>query len=168
MQVKEALETRRSIRAFLDKPIPQKDLEYVLNAGRLAPSASNEQKWHFIVVNDKELAPKMVECCRGQQFVAQAPVQLAICTYGQREMSCKMPARTVDGSIALTMMMLAAHDVGLGTCWLGHFDQEKVKEVLQIPTEYEVVAVTPLGYPAQEPQARPRKNLEEIISYNKF
>ena len=83
-------------------------------------------------------------------------------------MACGQPARTIDGSIAMSFMILEAEELGLGTCWLGAFYNDQVKSALSIPEEYDVVAVTPIGYPAEEIPARPRKSAGEVISWEKF
>ena len=159
---------RRSIRAYSDKPVEQDKLEAVLEAARLAPSARNRQKWQFIVVKNPAVKEKMAEACHNQPSIQQAPVCIAVVDEEPGMMSCGQPVDAVDASIALSFLILKAHEEGLGTCWLGYFDKDKVKAVLGIPENMSVVAVTPLGYAAESPEARPRKPLEEITRYNKY
>lgn len=166
MQVMEAIKARKSIRAFTDQEVEQEKLMQVLEAGRLAPSASNQQRWKFIVVKDETLRAGMVEACANQKFVGQAPVILVICADEVKDMRCKQPARTIDCSIALSFMMLEAAELGLGTCWIGAFYEEKVRELLQIPEAYDIVAVTPLGYPDTQGNHRIRKEMEDIVVYD--
>lgn len=163
MDVKNSIITRRSIRAYQDTPIEDEKLLKVLEAGRLSPSAMNRQEWKFIVVKDKEIRKKLEKAAQGQKFVSQAPVIIIACATAERIMLCGQAASTVDSSIALTSMILAAWEMGLGTCWLGNFNSEEVKEILSIPEDVKVIAMTPLGYPAENPPARSRKALEKIV-----
>lgn len=169
MEVFEAIKARRSIRAYEAREVEEEKLRRVLEAGRLAPSANNRQDWRFIVVRDPEKRKKLVEAAGGQAFVGTAPVVLVVCgTEPEKVMYCGQPAYTVDATIALSFMILEACELGLGTCWLGHFDEQRVKEILGIPEKVRVVAMTPLGYPAESPTARPRKSLDEVVSYERF
>ncbi len=168
MDVMDAIKGRRSVRKYSDKPIEDEKLELILEAGRLAPSSTNGQNWQFIVVRDKGKLQKLMEAADGQPSVGQAPCAIVVCGTKQRIMDCGQPTDTVDCSIALSYMILEAHTLGLGTCWLGHFYADKVKKALHIPEDVSVVAFTPLGYPAENPEVRPRKEMREIISYDKY
>ncbi len=163
----EAIEKRRSIRSYKNQSIEEDKLLKVLEAGRLAPSALNRQMWHFYVVSNPDLIQQLQVNCRNQKQVGEAPVIIVVCSTLERVMSCGQKASTVDCSIALSFMMLEAETQGLGTCWLGSFDEPAVKQTLNIPSEYDVVAITPLGYPNEQPAARPRKTLDEIVTYIK-
>lgn len=150
MDVFEAIGRRKSIRAYADKDVEEEKLLKVLEAGRLAPSAKNRQEWRFIVVRDRETRHKLVSAAMGQRSVEQAPVTLVGCAVGtDYYMPCGQLAYTVDVSIAFSFMMLEAIELGLGTCWLGAFHEDKVKEILNIPDAMRVVVVMPLGYPAE-------------------
>jgi nitroreductase len=168
MDVMEAIKTRRSVRKFGSRPIEEEKLNLVLEAARLAPSAANGQNWHFIVVRDKERIQELMEAADGQPSVGEAPCVLVICGTKRRMMDCGQPTDTVDCSIAASYVLLEAHALGLGTCWLGHFYADKVKKALHIPEDVSVVTVIPIGYPAEEPAARPRKELKEIVTYEKY
>lgn len=169
MSVQTAISERRSIRAYQNKPVEDEKLQLVLEAARLAPSARNRQEWRFIVVKDRETREKLAAAANGKQFVAEAPVIIAACaTEAEYVMSCGQPAGTVDTSIAFSFLILQAHELGLGTCWLGAYDENAVKEILCIPPHVRVVAMSPLGYPAQSPEAKPRKSLEEIVAYERY
>lgn len=166
MDVMTAIKSRRSIRAYKSTEVEEEKLNLILEAARLSPSARNLQNWKFIVVRDKKLRERLVEAAARQRFVGEAPVTLIACaTAPERVMTCGQPANTIDLSIALSFMMLEAAELGLGTCWLGSFYEDKVKEVLNLPEGYRVVAMTPLGYPDENPSPRPRKSIEEIIEY---
>ncbi|WP_077368160.1 nitroreductase family protein [Anaerosalibacter sp. Marseille-P3206] len=169
MDVLSAIKGRRSIRKYSSEPVEDEKLLKVLEAARLSPSARNVQEWKFIVVKDQETREKLTNEAICQPFVGEAPIILVCCgkeTSGL--MKCGQPRYTIDVSIATAYMVLEAYELGLGTCWLGSFDENKVKEILDIPQEVRVVAMTPLGYPSESPTQRPRKSLEEIISYDKY
>jgi nitroreductase len=109
----------------------------------------------------------LVDACCGQQFVSEAPAVLILTASHEDFMTCKQSAATVDGSIAFTFMMLKAAELGLGTCWLGAFEADKVSEVLNLPEGTIPIAVTPVGYPAETPSARPRKAGSEVYEFIK-
>jgi len=164
MDLMQAIRARRSIRNFRDKYVEEELLLAVLEAGRLAPSAKNMQDWRFIVVRDAARRSLLAKAARDQQFVGQAPVVIAACGTSDLVMTCGQPAYAIDVAIALDHMTLAAAALGLGTCWIGAFYEDKVKEILGVPPEIRVVALLPLGYPAEEPGPRGRKSLDEIMS----
>jgi nitroreductase len=168
MDVLEAIKTRRSIRKYSDRPIEEEKLCRVLEAARLAPSSANGQNWRFIVVRDKDKISQLMDAADGQPFVGQAPCAIVACGTKRRIMDCGQPTDTVDCSIALSYMLLEAHAQGLGTCWLGHFFADKVKKILHIPEDVSVIAFTPLGYPDEVPVPKPKKELKEIVSYDKY
>lgn len=169
MNVATAIRERRSIRIYRPDPVEEEKLALVLEAARLAPSARNRQEWKFIVVRDPLTRERLAEATLHGKFLAQAPVAIVACaTEGEYVMSCGQIAGTVDTSIALTQMILQAQALGLGTCWLGGYDEAAIKAILHVPPEARVVAITPLGYPDETPEPRPRKALEEIVSYERY
>ncbi len=169
MDVIEAIRRRRSIRKYQNKPVEEEKLNRVLEAGRLAPSAKNLQDWRFIVVRDPDTRRRLAEAAKNQWFIAEAPVVIAACgTETNYVMTCGQHTYTIDVSIAVDHMTLEATELGLGTCWIGAFYEDRVKEILGIPDHIRVVALLPLGYPAEEPAARPRKPLNEIVCYEKW
>ncbi|MEN6291829.1 MAG: nitroreductase family protein [Methanobacterium sp.] len=169
MDVFEAVSKRRSIRKYKDTEVEDEKLQDILEVARISPSASNRQEWKFIVVKDKETREKLVEAAHGQQFVAEAPVTIVACsTESKRVMPCGQHAYTVDLSIAVSFMILEATELGLGTCWLGAFDEEKVRNILEIPERIRVPAMFTIGYADESPHARPRKHLDEIVSSEKY
>ena len=169
MNILEAINKRRSIRAYLNTPIEDDKLNKVLEAGRLAPSANNRQMVKYIVVTDEAVKMKLASAAKNQRFIASAPVILVACgTEPDRIMTCGQYAYTIDVSISLSYMMLEAAELNLGTCWLGAFDEGEVKKILSIPEPIRVVAMTPLGYPDEDPKQRPRKSMEEIVCYNEY
>lgn len=168
MTVMDAIRNRHSVRSYLPVPVEKEKLQQILEAGRLAPSARNTQAWKFVMVTDPETIKALGPACCGQSFIEKAPAFLAVCTTEPSTMACGQPARTIDGAIAMSFMILEAEELGLGTCWIGAFDNEEVKKVLGIPDSYDVVAVTPIGYPEKDTPARPRKGADEVICWEKF
>lgn len=165
MDVYEAVKTRRSVRAYKPDAVPEDVLRRILETARLAPSANNRQEWRFIVVADAEKRARLTEAANNQKFVGQAPVILAFCSTKSRVMTCGQDAGTVDTSIALSYVTLAAVAEGLGTCWLGAFDQEKAKDILGVPPDAQIIGMTPLGYPARDFPARPRRGFDDVVSF---
>jgi nitroreductase len=167
MDIIEAIRARRSIRSYKDRPIEEEKLTRVLDTGRLAPSARNLQDWKFIVVKDKDKRQRLSEAAMGQPYVARAPVVIATCaTQTENVMTCGQYCYPIDIAIAVDHMSLGAMAEGLGTCWIGAFYEDKVKEILGIPEKIRVVVMLTLGYPAESPAARPRKKLDEIVAYD--
>jgi nitroreductase len=169
MDVFEAINKRRSIRKYKNTTIEVEKLDKILEAARISPSAANRQEWKFIVVKNQEIRNKLVEAANGQKFVGEAPVTIVACsTESERIMPCGQHAYTVDLSIAVSFMILEATELGLGTCWLGAYDEEAVKKILDIPKEIRVPAMFTLGYAEENPGPRPRKEVEEVLCLEKF
>ena len=169
MDVSTAIDQRRSVRAYKNTDVEEEKLEKILEAARLSPSASNRQEWKFIVVKKKETRKKLADAALGQSFIGEAPVVIVACaTETGAIMLCGQPAYTVNVSIACSFMILQAYELGLGTCWIGAFQEDEVKEILKIPESVRVVAVIPLGYPNQPPSQRARKDLDQIVCFEKY
>lgn len=168
MEVFKAIQTRRSVRSYKSTPFSEEKLQKILEAARLAPSAHNAQNWKFVLVKDLDKRKALAEAA-GQSFIAQAPVIIAAVGLDPENiLSSGNPAYAINLAIALDHMTLKAVEEGLGTCWIGAFSQEGVKEVLNIPENCKVVALLPLGFPADSPREKIRKNLKEIISDDTF
>jgi len=168
MNVAEAIKNRYSCRSYKADSVPEEKLKRVLEAARLAPSAHNEQECKFVVVRDDNKRREVAEAA-GQGFIAEAPVIIAaVALEPEHIMRSGNPAYAIDLAIAVDHMTLQATEEGLGTCWIGAFSQEEVKKVLKVPEEYKVVALMPLGFPAEKGRPKSRKSLDEIISYDKF
>ena len=169
MEVFEAIKTRRSVRSYKKDPVPEEKLKKVLTAARLAPSAHNDQDWKFVVVKDSEKRKELARAAHNQSFIGEAPlVIVAVGLDPEHIMPCEVPAYAVNLAIAVDHMTLAAVEQGLGTCWIGAFSQKEVKRILEIPAQYKVVALLPLGLPADKPGSKIRKNLAEIICYENY
>lgn len=169
MDVLHAIASRRSVRSYDSRPVEPENLERVLEAGRQAPSASNQQPWRIVVVTDPQTRQGLAHAARDQKFVGEAPVVLVGCAIkSDRVMTCGQHCYPIDLAICMTTMSLAAVSQGLATCWIGAFFEDKVKEVLGIPPEVRVVELMPLGYPAEHPAARERKPMSEFAVFEKW
>lgn len=159
---------RYSIRDYKDMPIEKEKLLQVLEAGRIAPSACNNQPWQFVVITDEGLKSKVAEAYPRDWF-RKAPVILAV--LGDHSQSWKRKDGKdhcdVDAAIAVDHMTLAAAELGIGSCWVCAFDSEKCHKALALPDNLEVIVLVPMGYPASDniiPEKR-RKSLDEIVSW---
>ncbi len=167
MDVMEAIRTRESVREYLDRPVEEEKLLKVLEAGRLAPSAINAQEWRYVVVRDRDLRQKLMAAARGQPFVGEAPVVIACCAETDgRVMACGQTAYPINVAISIDHMTLAAVAEGLGTCWIGSFYSDQVKDILGIPEHIRVVQLLALGYPKTLRKTKSRRRLEEIVKYD--
>lgn len=171
MSVLDVIRERRSVRVYKSDPIPEESILRVLEAARLAPSGKNLQPWKFVVVQDVKLKKRLAKASNQQDFIADAPLIIVACGFPDecyRAMGRYMESWPVDVTIALEHLILQAQEEGLGTCWIGSFEEEEVKSLLDVPEHVKVLALTPLGYPGEVPEFRGRKPLEKIISYDSF
>ena len=166
MELMDVLRERKSVRSYREDGVEQEKLEKVLEAARIAPSWQNKQCWSFIVVSDKELIKKLGGNING--WLKDAPLTIVACgdprQSGDRN---GVQYYLVDVSIAMQQLVLAATDLGLGTCWLGAFDETVVRQTLGIPDGIKVVAMTPLGYPTEKEGLRGRMTRTLIGSKNR-
>ena len=167
MSLVDVILSRRSIRRYEQKEIPKDVLDRILEAGRQAPSAMNRQPWHFIVLTDYEIKKELSKGLFNRHIKGSA-ITVVGCAYtglwhiGTRKWSI------VGTSIALQNMVIASWAMGVGSCWIGDFNEEKVKQLLKIPDEWKVVALVSFGYPAEKPKPKRRKPIEKIVGFNKF
>ncbi len=180
MEFYDVIRTKRSVRKFKNDAIPEEVLNRVLDAARIAPSGHNTQPWRYVIVKDPDLRKRMVPACNNQEKVAEAPVLIVAC--GHKLSLDKGRKRNIGGyvgemsflldmAIGFTYLTLAARVEGLGTCWIGAFNNTEVKKLVGVPERYEVAALTPIGYPADSNAFRepgPRKTMDEIVAVNKF
>jgi len=159
MEVFEVIEKRRSVRKYKTSNVPNEDLKRILEAARLAPSAGNRQPWRFIVVRTSEQKKLLAQAARNQMFLADAGV--IIVALADTEASLKWCKQ--DVMIAVEHSVLASTSLGYGTCWIGAFEEEQIKELLGIPEKIAVVALLSIGVPDEGPQAKPRKSFGEIF-----
>jgi nitroreductase len=162
---------RRSVRAYRPDPVPEALLAQVLEAGRLAPTAGNRQPIRILVVHTAGREDELRRLYPRDWFVA-APVILGVCTIpGEAWLRQRFDGRSyadVDAAIVMDHLVLAATDLGLGTCWVAAFDPTVAREVLAIPDDVEPLLFTPLGFPAEEPQAKERKPIAELVHLERW
>lgn len=170
LEVFEAIEGRRSVRAYESRPVPDDVLMKVLETGRIAPSASNKQPWHFIVVKDPEKR-KALSDGKWAKFLTESPIVIVGC--GNKDESPEW--HVIDVTIAMQQMVIAATAEGLGTCWIGSFYEDRVRKALKVPEELRIVAMLAIGYTREKldltaklARSRNRKKMNEILSYEEF
>jgi nitroreductase len=161
MEFTEVITKRRSIRKYKSNPIPEVKLQKLYEALRMAPTGANRQEFNFIFVKDEEKRQRIATEAGHQGFIAEAPVlMVAVCDPD--------PGKELNVAIAVDHMILAAANEGLGTCWVGWFEREPVKEILGIPESKEAVILVTIGFPDESPNARPRKSIEELIMIDSY
>src|SRR5512137_2784343 len=165
MSLIDVILTRRSIRRYDTKEVPAEVLQQILEAGRQAPSAANRQPIRFVIVKDHDLLKVLCDNLF-TRFVKYAPIAIVGCADIKSLLTGKWAV--VDAAIAMENMVIAAWTLGVGSCWIGACDEEKVKELLKIPDKWKVVALVTLGYPAEQPKPRKKKSFEELFSFNSF
>ena len=166
MNFSDLIRARYSVRAYTSDPVEEDKLEAVLEAARLAPTAANRQPFQILVIHTKGREEALRRIYRRHWFV-QAPIVICACGV-PAENWVRMDGKNyndVDVTIAMDHLILAAADLGLGTCWVAAFDPDAAREVLNLPEGVEPVAFTPLGYPADAPGDKKRKALDELVRY---
>ncbi len=157
--------SRRSIRRYEQKNIPEEVLQQILEAGRQAPSAANRQPIRFVVVTDQNLVKSLCDTLV-TRFVKSAPVIIAGCADVKSFLTGKWAV--VDATIAMQNMVIAAWALGIGSCWIGACNEEKVKKLLKIPDRWKFVALLTLGFPGEQPKPRNKKQFADIFNFNSF
>ena len=168
MALMESIRKRYSCRSYQDKPVEQDKLDEILEAARLAPSAKNMQDWRFIVVADKQTRHKLAMAAGEQMFIEKAGAIIVACSTSDYVMRCGQKIAPIDVAIALEHIALQAAQMNLATCWIGSFYPEKVKAILDIPADVEVVELMAVGYPADEPKQPKRHSIDQIRCYEKW
>lgn len=176
MDVYEAMRNRRSVRSYAVTPVPIEVRERLQQAMRAAPSACNFQPWRFIFVTEAELRRRVAQAANDQFWMADAPLIVVACGLPQqayKHMGGDTNSVDIDVAIALDHLTLAAVAEGLGTCWIGAFDQQRIKRILDVPPTARVIALTPLGYPTAPDLNRPvedggRKPAAELFSIDRY
>jgi len=167
MELMEAIRQRRSVRKFEERNVPDEIIKKLVEIANLAPSAGNLQARDFIVVKEKRTREALARAALNQEFVAEAPVDIVVCTnekkvarYGSRGKSLYTYQ---DSAASAMLIMLAALEYGLGTCWVGAFDEEEVRKILGIPDYARPVIIIPIGYPAEKPEMPKRAPIETFL-----
>jgi nitroreductase len=168
----ECIKGRVSVRRFRKDPVQDMVLDEILESAIAAPSAGNLQDWELIVVRKPENKKRLAEAAMGQQMIEQAPVVVVVCTnlnkigrYGERGTHLYS---IQDAAAATQNILLAAWDKGIGSCWIGAFDEARVKGVLVIPEHVRPLAIVPLGYPAEKPSKPERWQLKDFVHKERF
>jgi nitroreductase len=170
MEFMKIIKERRSVRLYdLKKDVPDDLVQQILESAISAPSAGNVQPWHFYVTRDRSIKGQIVRAAYGQSFIAEAPVVIIVCanlkeasySYGSRgaELYCIQ-----DTAAAIQNMLLTVHSMGLGSCWIGAFDEKSVARIINCPNTMRPIAVLPIGYPAEFPKPPGRRNLESVVT----
>lgn len=165
----EVVKSRYSARAYKPQPVEEEKLKQVLEAARLAPTAANRQPFRLIVIHT-EGREEELELIYSAPWFVQTPI--VIC-------ACGIPSQSwvrrdgksfcdVDVAIAMDHLILAAADLGLGTCWVGAFNPDAARQVLGLPDDVEPIAFTPLGYPADMPGYKSRESLDDLVRYERW
>jgi nitroreductase len=173
MEVFEAIKGRRSIRAFKEQNVSEETIKKLLESATWAPSAGNIQPWEFIIVKERETKIRLSEAALDQEFLEEAPVLIIVCAneikssqrYGTRGTTLYC---IQDTAAAIQNIHLTAFSLGLGTCWVGAFDENQAREILHVPKGIRPVAMIPVGYPNEKPKLRERQPLSEIVHSETF
>lgn len=171
MQLKELIENRYSVRAYLSRPVEKEKIEYILECARLSPSACNYQPWKFYVVTETALKNRVEEAYNRDWFKT-APMHIIVCKDNQeswkRTATDGKDSGDIDASIAAEHICLATSEIGLGTCWVCNFNPDILREALELPPHIEAVAIFPIGYINEEKSSLPekkRKPLSDIVEW---
>ncbi len=161
--VLEAIFTRRSVRDYLDKPVPRDIIDKVIEAGTWAPSGLNNQPWRFVIVEDKGVKSQIAELTRYKPIIEKAPVIIPV-FIDKQSMYSEVKDHQAIGA-CIENMLLAVHSLGLGAVWLGEIlkNADQVRRILELPDSFELMAVVAMGYPKHTKQKSSRKPLDELI-----
>jgi len=171
MEILKIIKERRSIRKFQKKEIPEEIIDELIEALIWAPSAGNLQSRKFYFVFNQEIKEKLAEAAFGQDSISKAPLVIAVCLdedishhYGERG---KNLYGICDVAVAVQNLMLLSQEEGLGTCWIGSFDEKEVSKILNLPKNLRPIAIIPVGYPAEKPSPPPRVSKEKAVEIRK-
>lgn len=170
MEFTELIHKRYSVRAYLPDPVSDEALHQVLAAAQIAPTAANRQPFQLVVIHTQGKEDE-VRRLYGREWFLQAPLVIVACglpDQGWVRGFDKVNYSIVDVAIAMDHLILAAADLGLGTCWIANFNPENVREALGLPEGVEPIAMTPLGYPADQPAPKERKPLDMLVRYERW
>ena len=168
MELTEAIKNRYSCRSYLDKSIEKQKLEQIFEAARLAPSAKNLQDWRFVIVTDSGKKTEIAQAANNQTFLAKAGAIIIACSNCGDTMTCGQAVGPIDVAIALDHITLKATELGLATCWIGSFYPDKIRAIVDIPEDIEIIELMALGYPSDKPRQADRLSLESILCYEKW
>lgn len=170
MEFWDVIKKRYSVRKYQETPVSEELLNKILDAARIAPSADNRQPWYFIVGKNKEIIRKLGDATYDSKFISSAPIIIVGCA-DKNECWTRPDGKKyypVDIAIAFQQLILAATEVGLGTCWIAELKEGEVQKILELPEHIVPVVMTPVGYSVQERKKTDRKSLKEIVKYDKW
>jgi nitroreductase len=162
MDVLKTIQNRTSIRKYKNEKISKEKIDILIEAGRLAPTGANKQKYKLIIVDDEDTKKRLSVACNGQTFVGTASHVIA----GTVDPDWKW--NQVDLAIVMEHIVLEAQELGFGTCWIGAFNDKAVKEILEIPDSVKLVVLLTIGVPDEPAKHSSRKSVEELVCYNKY
>ena len=172
MELREAIEKRRSVRSFIDRDVRIDDILEILEYANLAPSAGNLQARDFVVVRDDRLRRSLAKAALDQAFVSEAPIDIVVCAnlrrispYGARGINLYC---IQDSAASIEHILLLALEYGLSTCWVGAFDERRVSEILDLPNYIRPVAIIPIGYPRHIPKPTPRIKIDKLVHTDRW
>jgi nitroreductase len=173
LEVFEAIRGRRSVRAFRDRNVTEEIVDQLIDAAHWAPSAGNIQPWEFIIVRKPDIKKRLAKAALEQTSIIDAPVVIVVCADENRSMQRygdrgKTLFCLQDTAAAVQNILLTAHSLGLGSCWIGAFTEEEAEEILQLPQHTRPVAIIPVGYPAENPLPRNRRPANQITHFETF
>jgi len=172
MELSEAIKKRRSIRAYKKQNVPEEIVEKLIDAASFAPSAGNIQPWKFVIARKPDTKKKLAQAA-SQAFIEEAPVVIIVCANEARSsMGYDVRGKTLyciqDTAAATQNILLTAYSLGLGTCWVGAFNENEAKKAINAPEEMRPVAIIPVGYANEVPTQRNRRPLSQITHYESF
>ena len=168
MALLDIIRKRYSCRAYQQRPVEQEKLDQLFEAARLAPSAKNTQDWRFVVATDEQVKHQLAAVTNRPDVFEKAGAIIAACSNSDYIMTCGQPIGPIDISIALEHIALQATELGLGTCWIGSFETKKVRTILAVPDDIEIIELMTVGYPADKPKQPNREPVEKIVCYDKW
>jgi nitroreductase len=168
MALLDTIRKRYSCRAYQQRPVEQEKFDLLFEAARLAPSARNTQDWRFVVVTDNKIKRRLAEVTNRPDVFEKAGAIIAACSNSDYIMRCGQPIGPIDISIALEHIALQAAELGLGTCWIGSFETQKVRTILAVPDDIQIIELMTVGYPADTPKQPNREPVENIVCYEKW
>lgn len=172
MELSEAIKKRRSIRAYKKQNVPEEIVEKLIDAASLAPSAGNIQPWKFVIARKQDTKKKLAQAA-SQAFIEEAPVVIVVCANEARaSMGYDVRGKTLyciqDTAAATQNILLTAYSLGLGTCWIGAFNENEAKKAINAPEEMRPLAIIPVGYANEAPTQRNRRPISQITHYESF
>ncbi|MCW4048075.1 MAG: nitroreductase family protein [Candidatus Bathyarchaeota archaeon] len=173
MDLSEAIKGRRSVRAYKKQDVPQEAIEKLLEAATWAPSAGNLQPWQFVVVRAQAVKAKLSKAALNQKDVEEAPVVIVVCADEQRSSArYGLRGKTLyciqDTAAAVQNLLLTAYSYGLGSCWIGAFDEDAVKAAVKAPEGVRPVAIVLVGYADESPKPPSRRRLDQVVHHESY